>query len=315
MPYDDVIFSLRTMAGQYSLDDRDENRGRILRSRIWEYFEKIYIEKYKEKVRDQSYLQYTDPLLYASDNEDMDFDEVFGDIPEQILHCVGSFPERDYKGSCASFQNRKTLQEYVCNGVHWYDIYDFVEALYKVLGVNLPDDFTKDINTILAACLSRYRFIDGHITRMLDDDEMKEISKAMQQSANISKHIETAVSEYGRRIDANMNKVVSSAVLAVESCVVESVEKKKDTLGQALDYYQKHCSKNARLDDKLVQAIKAFYKYTCQSGIRHGGSDYPCLDEAEARMSLVIASALTNFLVERNQVLGVVGSEECLPPE
>ena len=143
---------------------------------------------------------------------------------------------------------------------------------------------------------------------MIDDNALAEISKALTWDGNISQHIKDALSEFSKRIDSNMSKVASSAISAVEASIVDAVNGKQNTLGQAFDVYQESLENGFKMNSRLVNAIKALYRYTCQGGIRHGGSDYERLDDIEARLVLIISAALTNYLNERNQVLRTSGS-------
>ena len=295
--YDDVLFSLRTGAVRYSFSDDDQERNRILRHRIWEYFCEVVVQKFTAQT----------PTYEWSVFESVDTDDIFGSISEQILEAVGLKVEHDYFNKQASLDNRIKLENFVCES-EWYHVYDFIEVVYRVLSKDLPSDFTLSINLILSSCLSRYRLIDGYVISVIDDNALAEISKALTWDGNISQHIKDALSEFSKRIDSNMSKVASSAISAVEASIVDAVNGKQNTLGQAFDVYQESLENGFKMNSRLVNAIKALYRYTCQGGIRHGGSDYERLDDIEARLVLIISAALTNYLNERNQVLRTSGS-------
>ena len=146
--------------------------------------------------------------------------------------------------------------------------------------------------------LSAYRLIDGNIISVIDDTHINEIELAANQVENRSKHIQDALNEYSKKTNCNYNKVITDSISALEATVVDLVDGKKDTLGQALTYYEK--TPNGTNEDKnLISAIRSLYKFSCNAGMRHGGTEYLETTDAEARLYLVVSSAISNYLASK----------------
>ena len=55
-----------------------------------------------------------------------------------------------------------------------------------------------------------------------------------------------------------MSKVASSAISAVEASIVDAVNGKQNTLGQAFDVYQESLENGFKMNSRWVNAIKIF---------------------------------------------------------
>ena len=143
----------------------------------------------------------------------------------------------------------------------------------------------------------KYRLIDGKAVPIVDELEIQEISKALHTGV---KATDTAYSEalalLSEKPDPDYNAVAAKASNALESMVLtiaKDNEISEETLGRALNALTR---KGVSIDSRMMELIKTTYKYVCNSGIRHGGTDLVIATEEDAVFTLVICAAAINYL-------------------
>lgn len=109
----------------------------------------------------------------------------------------------------------------------WYRVYDFLEFTSKVGCRLLGDDkiaqFEKKCNQILEEEFSGYRFVNGKITPITNELEIKEIEKSISQTkqytslkgANI--HLSAALSKMADRKLPDYRNSIKESISAVEA--------------------------------------------------------------------------------------------------
>lgn len=215
-------------------------------------------------------------------------------VSEEILSCLGidrEVVECGVHGVSAHKKNIQKLKKHICESSEWFLVYDFIEYYCEIVN---SDKIDEDINYILKRNLSIYRLVNKKLIPIMDIKQIEEIENALQLCDNSSKFIEAAVKEYSNKTKCDYNKIVTSSISAVEASVVKLIDGKKDTLGQARTYYEKNC--NSKIDGNLLDAIKKLYYFSCNAGLRHGGIDYYNATDDEARLYLIVCSAVTNYI-------------------
>lgn len=247
----------------------------IFRSQVWHLYFKN--EESSEALInfDNSNLTYTEDILAK-----------FG---LSIQHPVSGL-----HGVKSHLKNIQTLKIQICNTCDWYQVYDFIE-LYA--DMKNSEHINDAINSLLEENLSAYRLVDSNIIPVIDESHINEIELAANQVENRSKHIQDALNEYSKKTSCNYNKVITDSISALEATVVDLVDGKNDTLGRALNHYV--ATNGANEDEHLITAIKNLYKFSCNAGMRHGGTEYIETTDAEARLYLVVSSAISNYLASK----------------
>lgn len=189
------------------------------------------------------------------------------------------------------------LREYFF-GAEWYAAYDFVEFVannyerYRFL-----DEFTAACNTALEREVSAYRFIDGRITRVTEQQEIDEIEHALATAGGpVKAHLRRALELMTSRDRPDYRNSIKESISSVESLVARTVVGEKRTLGQLL----KQLEDEIHLHPALKSAFSSLYGYTSdEGGIRHALFDAETIEFEDARFFLVVCSAFINFVVAK----------------
>lgn len=142
-----------------------------------------------------------------------------------------------------------------------------------------------------------YRFIDGKVTDIDNEEEIKEIDKALNTKYSACNQcISKALSHLYDREKPDYSNSVKESISAIEAMCSIILGTRKSTLGSALKELEK---KGLKIYGALKKAFSELYGYTSdESGIRHNNG----LDEnttfEEAKYMLVSCSAFLNYLIE-----------------
>jgi hypothetical protein len=186
----------------------------------------------------------------------------------------------------------------------WYEVYDFVEnALYQFsFSSSTIKKVVESINKIFEEERAGYRVIGDEgkyfVVPITSPQEIEEIGKTLGISDRyqpVREHIAKAVELYRKRPRADYENSIKESISALEALV-------KITMGQNGDF--SNLIKGLNVHPALRAALVNLYGWTSnEGGIRHGkGGEvqgYEEAGEAEARMMLVLASALINYLISK----------------
>lgn len=177
----------------------------------------------------------------------------------------------------------------------WYEVYDFIEFVaenYDRYG--FKDSFMKACNSVLQKEMSAYRFIDGVITRITDEQEVEAIEQAISESIGpVQTHLRRALELLSDRESPDYRNSIKESISAVESLACDIAKTDKGTLGQLL----KSMEDSVGIHPSLKAAFTKLYGYTSdESGIRHALLDSDTIQYEDAQFLLVVCSAFINFV-------------------
>ncbi len=204
----------------------------------------------------------------------------------------------------------------------WYRVFDFLEFLYEALhqleessawaseqnrAREAREHLEEAINRVLEEEHAGYRFVSGKITPITSEVETLNIEQALEsvkaeQFNTVREHLKKALSLFSDREAPDYENSIKEAVSALEALARELTGKDNATLGKVIP----GLGKRLKLHPALVEAIKNLYGYASdESGIRHSKKEgRPSPTQADARLILVLASALANYLIDRSRELG-----------
>jgi hypothetical protein len=185
----------------------------------------------------------------------------------------------------------------------WNEVYDFIEFIannFSEKSGHINADFMIFCNKVLERELSAYRFVDGKITEITSEEEIKEIEEAMQSSMPlkpVKNHLKRALELLADRKAPDYRNSIKESISAVESLCNLITKKSKTTLGQAL----KELEGKVKLHAALKSSFSSLYGYTNDAeGIRHALLDEPSLSFEDAKFMLVSCSSFINYLVVKS---------------
>jgi hypothetical protein len=212
---------------------------------------------------------------------------------------VDEVPNDDYESCIYIKKNFYQLK--------WYEVYDLIEFIaehYKVIVGNRyhptkREQYEQEVNRILQAELSGYRFIAGVLSPISDEVEIKEIEEAAEKSSQLGlegvrEHIRTALDNLGKKPAPDYRNAIKEAISAVES-VARQLSGEKD-LGAALE----KLSKQINIHGALKSGFTKLYGYSSdEDGIRHAILEQTSVGFDEAKYMIVACSAFVNFLISK----------------
>lgn len=190
----------------------------------------------------------------------------------------------------------KQLRNYFFNA-KWYEIYDFIEFIAN----NYPKDYEKTNALFMSACntklekeMAAYRFVDGLITRIAEEEEIKAIEKAIDEGEQLaSQHLRRSLELLSDRSKPDYRNSIKESISAVERLAAHVTGEDKGTLGQLLKKVDEHIE----LHSALKTAFSSLYGYTSdEGGIRHALTEKEVVDFEDAKFMLVTCSAFINYV-------------------
>lgn len=181
----------------------------------------------------------------------------------------------------------------------WNEVYDFMEFVgnnYEKYEFN--ENFMKSCNHLCEKEMSAYRFVDGVITRITEQQEINEIEQALEASAGpVNTHLRRSLELLSDRNSPDYRNSIKESISGVESLVAVTLDK-KGTLGQLL----KKLEDEIGLHQALKTAFSNLYGYTSdKGGIRHALIEGDSVDFNDAKFMLVVCSAFINFVQGKTQ--------------
>jgi hypothetical protein len=177
----------------------------------------------------------------------------------------------------------------------WNKAYEFMDNLAFYLFD--PDAVHYQIyNQTLEEQQSGYRFVNGCLTNITSQEELKMLEEAVSDNEfkPASNHLKRALELYSDLDNPDYKNSMKESISAVESIVKIITNKPKADLGDAL----KLLVNEGKLHPALSKGFDKLYGYTSDAGgIRHceiGDSEE--ITEADARYFLVSCSCFVNYL-------------------
>lgn len=219
-------------------------------------------------------------------------DELYNYI-YKVVFCVTNdeIPESDVVRRQDVTNGIKTNWEY-------HEIFSFLESILYWYNKKYPlDEIYVIFNNLFEQECVGYRFIDGKITDIVNDEEIKEVEQALDtkySACNIS--MNKALNFLYDREAPDYSNSVKESISAIEAMCSIILGTRKPTLGGALKELEK---KGLKIHGALKQAYSELYGYASdESGIRHNnGIDVNTTFE-EAKYMLVSCSAFLNYLIQ-----------------
>lgn len=208
------------------------------------------------------------------------------------------------------FQSEKYIRERFYQG-QWYEVYDLLEFIANINSNDLEIAtylFKEFCNEIFEREFSGYRFIDDKISPITNENEIKEIENAINQSGNFTSlrganiHLKSALEKLSDKKTPDYRNSIKESISAIESVAKIISENAKDSLGAALDKIKG----KIKLHTALERGFKQLYGYTSDSdGIRHALMDEHNCDFEDAKYMLVSSSAFINYLIVKADKAGI----------
>ncbi len=176
----------------------------------------------------------------------------------------------------------------------WYELYDFIEfCANNYERHQFKERFTSSCNAALEKEMSAYRFIDGLISQITEQEQLDEIEKALEESRGpVHTHLRRSLELLSSRETPDYRNSIKESVCAVES-LVGLVLGSKGTLGQLI----KKLEDEINLHPALKAAFSSLYGYTSDGGgIRHTLLESENIRFEDAKFFMVVCSAFINFV-------------------
>lgn len=177
----------------------------------------------------------------------------------------------------------------------WNEVYDFIEFVANnYRKYQFQEAFINHCNAILEKEMSAFRFVDGLITKITNQQEVEEIENALETSTGpVNSHLRRSLELLSNREKPDYRNSIKESISAVESYVAIAVGKEKGTLGSLL----KKLEDEVGLHPALKTAFSNLYGYTSdKGGIRHAMTEMENTDFSDAKFMLVVCSAFINFV-------------------
>lgn len=192
---------------------------------------------------------------------------------------------------------------------NWAEIYDLAQFLADFSKNRIPGEpysqarrqasvFIAFANEVLEVEKSAYRFVGGELVEITSEEEIEEISQALQSDSSFEgakTHLTTALQMFGDRENPDYRNAIKEAISSIESAYTTINGSKSKSLPEAMKKAEKT---GLLLPPALATGIKNIYGWTSdESGVRHALiSELPEVDEADAKLMIVLCSALLNYI-------------------
>lgn len=182
----------------------------------------------------------------------------------------------------------------------WNEVYDFIEFVGNNYSkYKFKEPFMESCNHLLEKEMSAYRFVDGVITRITEQQEIAEIEQALESARDpVRNHLRRSLELLSDRNAPDYRNSIKESISAVESLVAVVLKADRGTLGQLI----KKLEKEIGLHPALKTAFSSLYGYTSdEGGIRHALTEVEKVDFNDAKFMLVVCSAFINFVEGKMQ--------------
>ena len=180
----------------------------------------------------------------------------------------------------------------------WYEVYDFIEFVANNYDrYEFRDRFLQSCNAVLQKEVSAYRFVNGVIAPITEQQEIEEIELALERARGpVPTHLRRALELLSDREAPDYRNSIKESISAVESLVAKTFGVEKGTLGQLI----KKLEDEINLHPALGTAFSKLYGYTSEEGgIRHAILESENVVFEDAKFFLVVCSAFVNYVESR----------------
>lgn len=197
--------------------------------------------------------------------------------------------------------------------LEWYEVYNLLEFITQNAEFisdtyDTSSKILKFANDVLERERSGYRFINGQLTPITNEIEMKSIEDALAAAkraglGGVVEHLKTSVQLLGKRPEPDYRNSTKEAISAVESAAkrISGVE------SGGLDAALKKLGSVSELHPALKDGFLKLYGYSSdEDGIRHAILGEAKVGFDEAKFMLVSCSAFVNFLVSKAESAGLL---------
>ena len=264
---------------QMQLNDLDDKTRNIV-------FNIISVSLYRHFDRDRFYDRYGS-TLYNQENQlcQIIFTYVLGIKFNASLHY--------------DMHNLIPYIEKIISNAPYNEVFDLLEKLYTYHYYNLQqkEPIEQIINSVFEQEYVGYRFVDGRIVPITDENEIKSIEDACSgEFEGTRAHIKKAVGFIADREHKDYKNCIKESISAVESICSIIVEDENATLGKAIKQLKDN---GLTIHPALEKAFLNLYGYTSdEGGIRHSEGMFESdVTFEEAKFMLVSCSAFVNYLI------------------
>lgn len=171
----------------------------------------------------------------------------------------------------------------------------YAMAFHSEVGGQMLALSQETVDDLFAGMCVGYRFVNGVLCRIVNEEEIKSIESAIAESPDaVAEQLNNALLAFADRERPNYANVVKESISAVESQCCILTGDSKASLGAALKKLE---DSGVRIHPALNKALHQLYGYTSDDpGIRHGGAAMANVDVALAQFMLVTCSAFVNYL-------------------
>lgn len=245
--------------------------------------------------------------LYDVDNHSS-YDESYTEMEEAIWCFFMNQRRDDFYG----FNSHKIVAtEYILSDSNeWFLKFDLIEFSLRVLKSQSPQGdrrfdsivhaFTNLLNSTFRRLNYAYRVVDDLIVEITDEEEIKTIETAIQQTSSTGIHLSSALKHLSDRPNPDYRNSVKESISAVEALCREITG--MNTLGESLKKLE---NSGIKIPTFLKSGFEKLYVYTNdeKTGIRHAlmtDADVPQYDEA--KFMLVACGAFINYLQSKRSL-------------
>lgn len=191
----------------------------------------------------------------------------------------------------------------------YLEIYDFIDFMANIQDQYINnEEIVNSFNSILKLELSGYRFVNGQLAPITNEEEIKEIEKAINSTEagnlkGVSIHLAEALNKLSDKKNPDYRNSIKESISAVESICQQITQDPKAELGKAL----KKLKTKIPIHGALEQGFIKIYGYTSDGdGIRHALMDEPNLDQEDALYMLITCSSFVNYLIIKATKMGLI---------
>jgi len=183
--------------------------------------------------------------------------------------------------------------------IAWYKVYDFIEWMLN--GPFSTVELAESINIVLSRELSGFRFIEGNVAPIINQEEIASIQSAVDQGvfSGASNHLRQALTHLSNKENPDFRNSIKESISAVESVMRELTGLEKSTLSDSFRKFEK----SYKIHPALKEGLLKLYGYASdEDGVRHAMVDDPNLEKEDATFFLVTCSAFVNYFVNKYAV-------------
>ena len=192
----------------------------------------------------------------------------------------------------------------------WYEVYDFLELVLRVLRAyysDSADGFAGRCNQVLEDECAAWRFVGMQIAEITSEKEIVAVEQGMQDAAplaGVQAHLRRALELYAGKESPDYRNSIKESICAVESLACIIAGEPKADLAKALRIIEERS--HVEMHGALKAAFDRLYGYTSdEGGVRHKMLEEDKVGRAEAQYMLVACSAFVSYLIAKSTEAGI----------